>query len=143
MTFFPFKKEVVYDTNEIKRIMKTISSKTVYKMELEIKSSNKSFKELEGSFNREKFIVRRLLNYGYSAFLVLAEGELKDDKLIITYKFHQTVIILLVLIFLFLLFISINSFDIIDSLSLPFVLYLSLIIIYNVEFHIIKNILGR
>jgi len=75
ITLVPFKKELITDKESIEKKIEIIRRKTQFNPSLGLNSSSKfSFKELEGIAKPNMFKIRRLLSFGYSAFIVVAVG---------------------------------------------------------------------
>ena len=123
ISIIPFKKETVTNKIEIERLFEKVRNNTLFNSKLDVQSTaNTGMKELEGVINEKAFKIRRILPFGYSAFMLIVNGEIKEEDLVITYKFHSRVNIFLTLSIGFLLVISLYSFDILSALSSPILL---------------------
>lgn len=140
IALFPFKKDLITNKESIEGIFKEIQGKYLRNPSLDMSLTKlSSFKELEGSIDKNGFKIRRLLSFGYSAFTVIAEGKIVDEELTITYKFHLFVNGFILIAFLFFSFLSLSAFDFIRSLFAPASLYFILIVLFNIELFFLKN----
>lgn len=114
IVFFPYKVEEVLLEIDVDELKKRFNTNILYNTNIELKTSNcSSEKNMEGEISNNKFIIRRLINFGYSAFPLIVRGKVflieNKNYLKLTYRFHYLVNILMVIINLFFLIIFIND----------------------------------
>ena len=114
--FIPFTRHEIVIDGSYSEIKNKVLSRVDLKEELTMSKSPRYFKDYEGAINEKSFQVRRLMEFGYSAFIPSLHAELinsKDKlKLFVCVKFPT-------IIYLFLLaFALVNMIPIYNDLPL-------------------------
>lgn len=134
-------------------ILTRIEKSILYKREFSITMATRSVKEFEGHVQGSTFSVRRVLGWGYSAFLVIASGEIVESdtggsNIQIDFTFHRYVAWFLGLMVLWsvldcfvgMRFVSSGS-SVSSGLTNTFFIYTGIVIVFNYELSRIKTYL--